>query len=189
MAGIARAAATATICLRWLQIVGSSKTMSAPVRPREAASNARSISSALRASNRCSSIPTSRAAVCVSSMNTVLTGLSGFISTLIRESLPRASMSSSTRFPLNSGVRRLNPVTFPPGRAKLATRPALTGSPTATITIGMVLVAAFAARLAGVAAATITSTRSRTSSATSSGSRSCRPSAQRGSSAMLSPST
>ncbi len=42
------------------------------------------------------------------------------------------------------------PVTFPPGRARLRTKPARTGSPIAIMTIGTVEVAALAARLAGV---------------------------------------
>ena len=41
------------------------------------------------------------------------------------------------------------PVTLPPGRAKLATRPLPTGSRPATNTIGMVVVAALAASAAG----------------------------------------
>jgi hypothetical protein len=39
---------------------------------------------------------------------------------------------------------------LPPGRARLATRPARTGSPTPTITIGIVVVAALAASVGGV---------------------------------------
>ena len=42
------------------------------------------------------------------------------------------------------------PVTLPPGRARLAIRPTPIGSATDTMTIGVVEVAAFAARLAGV---------------------------------------
>ena len=41
------------------------------------------------------------------------------------------------------------PVTFPPGRLKLATNPSRSGSLTAEKTIGMVEVAAFAASAAG----------------------------------------
>src|SRR5262249_56572798 len=40
---------------------------------------------------------------------------------------------------------RVIPVTLPPGRLRLATRPSLTGSPLAVNTIGIVLVAALAA--------------------------------------------
>ena len=67
---------------------------------------------------------------------------------------------------------------FPPGRARLCTSPAPIGSATAAMTIGMVVVACFAARAHGVKAATITSTGRRTSSAANSGSRSVIPSAE-----------
>ena len=50
---------------------------------------------------------------------------------------------------------------FPPGRARLCTRPEPTGSATAAMTIGMVVVACFAANAHGVKVATITSTGSR----------------------------
>jgi hypothetical protein len=42
------------------------------------------------------------------------------------------------------------PVTFPPGRARLCTKPVPIGSATATMTIGMVDVARFAAKAQGV---------------------------------------
>src|SRR5215831_913042 len=63
------------------------------------------------------------------------------------------------------------PVTLPPGRARLSTWPATTGSiPLPVITIGIVLVAFLAARISGSApATTMTSTLRRTSSAASSG--------------------
>jgi hypothetical protein len=58
---------------------------------------------------------------------------------------------------------------FPPGRARLATKPAATGSaPVAAITIGIVAVASFAAWTIVAPLATITSTRRRTRSAASS---------------------
>jgi hypothetical protein len=57
------------------------------------------------------------------------------------------------------------PVTLPPGRARLATRPVPTGSDTAANTIGMTAVACFAARVGGVADVTMTSSFSRTNSA------------------------
>ena len=46
---------------------------------------------------------------------------------------------------------RLRPVTLPPGRARLATSPAPSGSPATAKTIGMVEVACLAARVGGVA--------------------------------------
>ena len=60
-------------------------------------------------------------------------------------------------------------MTLPPGRARLATNPAATGSPAFVITIGIVVVAFFAANAGGVAATTIRSTLRRTKSAASSG--------------------
>ena len=81
-------------------------------------------------------------------------------------------------------------MTLPPGRARLSTRPASTGSsPTPTITMGIVLVAFLAARIIRVPpATTMISTLRRTSSAASSGSRSSFPSANRYSMAMFCPS-
>ena len=53
----------------------------------------------------------------------------------------------------------VSPVTFPPGRAKLATGPEATGSPTVGKMMGMVLLAFFAARIVCVPPeATMTST-------------------------------
>ena len=72
--------------------------------------------------------------------------------------------------------RLATPVIFPPGRARLVTNPAPTGSPTPAITIGIVAVASFAAAVAGVLVLTMTSTLRRTSSAASAGNRSSLPS-------------
>src|SRR5215831_8938242 len=66
-----------------------------------------------------------------------------------------------------------------PGCARLVTRPAPTGSPTFSITIGIVVVAFLAAKDACVTTATITSTWSRTNSAARSGNRENCPSADR----------
>jgi hypothetical protein len=53
--------------------------------------------------------------------------------------------SNSNRFEPSWLDKKLTPVTLPPGRLKLATRPSLTGSPPVVKTIGMVAVAALAA--------------------------------------------
>ena len=50
------------------------------------------------------------------------------------------------RLPLRIDEKRLTPVRLPPGRLRLATRPWPTGSAPMVKTIGMVLVAPFAAR-------------------------------------------
>jgi hypothetical protein len=72
---------------------------------------------------------------------------------------------------------------------RLATSPASTGSVDNTNTIGIVLVAALAASVAGVPPVTITFTPRRTRSAAIAGSRSFWPSAQRYSMATFRPST
>src|SRR5215831_5387654 len=69
-----------------------------------------------------------------------------------------------------SGLRNEVPVTFLPGCARLATTPARIGSPTATITIGIVWVATWAAWVAGEPDATTTSTGMLTSFLAASGS-------------------
>ena len=88
-----------------------------------------------------------------------------------------ASLSSSSRLPLNSRVSVESPVILPPGRAKLSTSPAATGSIGLAMTMGIVLVACLAASIAKVDVATRTSTLSCTSSVTRPGIRSSFPSA------------
>src|SRR5262245_23104675 len=68
----------------------------------------------------------------------VLAVLAGLTSTAIREALGSISRSSSSRFAVNSVLRRLTPVRLPPGRARLATRPCLTGSSDTPNTMGIV---------------------------------------------------
>ena len=50
--------------------------------------------------------------------------------------------SSSSRFAASSLEKIATPVTFPPGRLRLATKPSRTGSSTAVKDMGIVLVAA-----------------------------------------------
>ena len=75
--------------------------------------------------------------------------LAGLTSTAIRAAPGTSSRRSSSRFAANSAVRKLTPVRLPPGRARLATRPSLTGSSPTTKTMGIVVVAALAANAAG----------------------------------------
>ena len=60
------------------------------------------------------------------------------------------SRSSSSHFDTSSVFMLVTPVTLPPGRARLVTRPAATGSIPTWKTMGIVAVAAFAASAAGV---------------------------------------
>jgi hypothetical protein len=66
-------------------------------------------------------------------------------------------LSSSSRLPLKSVAKADNPVMFPPGRARLATRPVSTGLPEDTMTIGTVVVVFLAAWAATLENATMTS--------------------------------
>jgi hypothetical protein len=50
-------------------------------------------------------------------------------------------LSSSSHLPLRLYSKIMKPVALPPGRAKLSTKPAATGSPATGNTIGMVRVA------------------------------------------------
>ena len=96
-----------------------------------------------------------------------------------RASLGTASLSISSLLVFSSTAKPDSPVTLPPGRARLVTKPAPTGSTAFVITMGMVLVAPFAANPAGPPVIMIKSTLRRTKSAASSGRRSGFPSANR----------
>ena len=103
----------------------------------------------------------------------VFAALAGLTSTATRVAAGTSSRSSSSRFAANSPLKKLMPVRLPPGRARLATRPSLTGSSPTAKTMGIVVVAALAANAAGVPPiVAITATCRRTRSAASAGSRS-----------------
>src|SRR5437667_270799 len=65
--------------------------------------------------------------------------------TSAREILGTTSFNSSRRLAASPELMDVVPVTFPPGRARLATSPVATGSPRASMTIGIVRVVFFAA--------------------------------------------
>src|SRR6516225_8958696 len=67
-------------------------------------------------------------------------GLTGSRSTAARVTRGATCLSSSGHFPLKLYSNERKPVTLPPGRAKLSTRPAATGSEAAGNTIGTVRV-------------------------------------------------
>jgi len=116
-------------------------------------------------------------------------GLAGFARKATDESLGTICVSSSRRFPSRSGAIATNPVKFPPGRARLLTKPVPIGSPTAAMTTGIVVVVRLTARAAGVPAVTMISDLRAMSSAMSAGKRSYAPSAQRYSIVRSRPST
>jgi hypothetical protein len=84
--------------------------------------------------------------------------MSGFQMIATRVSPGTASLSSPSLFVLSSGERVLRPVTFLPGRARLETKPVLTGSVLLTITIGIVRVCCLTAAIPVSVDVTITST-------------------------------
>src|SRR6476646_5007098 len=71
--------------------------------------------------------PTAVAALRTSSISASALGLVGFTSMAISGALGTSSRSSASFFTSSSDVNRLAPVTLPPGRLRLATRPTLTG--------------------------------------------------------------
>ena len=74
-------------------------------------------------------------------------------------------LSSSSHFPLMPYSNRVKPVALPPGRARLSTKPAPTGSVTCTNTIGTVRVACSNGTAVALPGARMTSGASATSSA------------------------
>ena len=69
-----------------------------------------------------------------------------------------SSRASSSRFAPTSTFNWVTPVTLPPGRLRLPTRPRWTGSLLVVKTMEIVLVAALATKFAGVLVAAITDT-------------------------------
>src|SRR5215470_6770411 len=61
-----------------------------------------------------------------------------------------SSCNNCNRFGAIPWFDCVTPVTLPPGRLRLGTRPSCTGSPPSSKTIGMVVVTALAARAGGV---------------------------------------
>ena len=106
-----------------------------------------------------------------------------------RVSFGMTSLSRSSRLPDRSDVAKLIPVTLPPGLARLATSRVPTGSPANAITIGVVVVAAFAVWAAVVPKVTITSGLASSNSRIRAGRRSTRPWAALASITRLVPST
>src|SRR6516165_6060389 len=105
-----------------------------------------------------------------------LVTLAGLTSTAMRIALGTRSCKSPSRLATTSATKKLMPVALPPGRARLATNPSSTGSIPTPKTMGIVVVAALAASVAGAPPVEITATRRRTRSPMSGGRRSYWPS-------------
>ncbi len=132
--------------------------------------------------------PSVRAAASTSRISSTTAGPPTLAKIANRRRPGTTSRKSSSRLAARSVCCIDRPVTLPPGRARLATRPVPTGSPAAAKTIGMTDVACMAATITAVADVTMTSTLRRTNSAAISAARSERPSAQRYSIAIVRPS-
>jgi hypothetical protein len=90
--------------------------------------------------------PRVRAAACASFVvDAVSAGLAGLTSkaTIVAEGIN--SCINSRRFAASSSPSEVMPVILPPGLFRLSTSPSATGSPAVKMTIGIVVVAAFAA--------------------------------------------
>ncbi len=123
--------------------------MSAPTRFSTSVTKAASNSRSVLALTMCTCCPMARAAFCTSRDWISACGLLWFTSIAISAAVGTISRSSSIRFASSATANRLTPVTLPPGRLRLATRPSLTGSSPITKTIGIVAVADLAASTAG----------------------------------------
>ena len=135
---------------------------------------AASISRLVVAFSTWSCSPKVRAGSCTSrNVVSVIESLVGLRSTPTRTAFGSSVCRSASRLAVTSALKKLMPVALPPGRARLATRPSLTGSSPTPKTIGIVVVAALVAIAANVVPTiAITAPRRRTRSATSAGTRS-----------------
>ena len=103
------------------------------------------MSRSLLTSRTMSCCPTACAAATTSIRSASVLELFKFANTPIVVALGTSWRSNSKRFAPNTAAKKTTPVTLPPGRLRLVTRPSLTGSLPVTKTIGIVVVAAFAA--------------------------------------------
>jgi hypothetical protein len=90
------------------------------------------------------------APACIAGMIGLLTGLFGFERAATRATSGQASLSNSSLFALSSGRKKVDPVRFASGRARLVTMPVAMASPLIAMTMGIVVVACLAARVPGV---------------------------------------
>ena len=150
---------------RFRKNIGSFTTTSAPPLARAMApSSSPSTATSIRSRRR----PRVFARNDIASKKNPLAGLALFISTLTLLSCGTAADSSSTCLERTSSPAAEVPVRSPPGRARLATNFAPTGSPALIMTMGRPGAPSRAARMAAVPNARISATGSALSSAASS---------------------
>ena len=132
--------------------------------------------------------PTACAAAWTSARSASFSDVPGLTSKAIVPALGTSWRSSSSRLPPTVPAMKTTPVTLPPGRLRLVTRPSLTGSLPVVNTIGIVVVDDLA-RIAAKVLLTITEGRRAITSAASVSKPSKRFSAQTNSIATFRPST
>jgi hypothetical protein len=168
----------------------SSDTTSAVARLWASVAKAASSSPSVLASSITTSCPILRVASFNSRLAAAVVRLFGLTRSAINGVGEISSRKSSRRLSQSAFVITVTPVKLPPGRLKLATRPAATGSVPVAKTTGTVAAATRNTPAATSAApAKRTATLRSISSAANCGSRSSRPSAQRNSIATFWPLT
>src|SRR5262249_8356631 len=135
---------------------GSAPTRSALAPCWVIVAHAVSISRSLSALRTVSCSASTRAAASTSLNCRSVPGKFGFTSTAILLVAGASSRINPSCFEPSSTSKLFTPVTLPPGRFKLATRPNLIGSSAVVNTIGIVEVAALVASAAGVLVAAMT---------------------------------
>ena len=134
------------VCTRRLAKNALGATMRASARSRPIVAKAASISPIVVALNIWIWSPMAGAASCTSrNVGPAVPALAGLTRTAIRTAFGTKSCKSRSPLAATSALKRLMPVKLPPGRARLATRPSLTGSSPTPKTMGIVVVAALAA--------------------------------------------
>src|SRR5262245_26966239 len=157
--------ASSAICFLWFVNMASARITRAPALSRVIAAKARSTSWEARASRIRSCTARARAAACASRSWGALPGFAGFQRTAIRDTFGNYLLEHLQLLADQVGGHDRDPVRFPPGRARLGTRPLPTGSITTDMTIGNVVVSCLAARAAAPPTATMTFAWTRTRSA------------------------
>jgi hypothetical protein len=119
---------------RWITDPWLAVTIRPPFRSRANATIARSISPGSRTSIGVNPTPNDAGAIAWITANWPIPAASaGSRRTAARVKLGAISLSSSSHFPLRLYSNARNPVMLPPGRARLATNPAPTGSMTSMV--------------------------------------------------------
>src|SRR6266511_1176784 len=126
------------ISSRWIVANGLAWTIRPPFDPCAKAVTARSSSATLRTSTGLNSTPNEGAADWIAPSWPVPVGRLGSRMTATRIKRGAICLSNSSHFALLPYSNRVKPVTLPPGRAKLATKPPPTGSVAVANTIGTV---------------------------------------------------